>query len=269
METVEERRARLQILVAIARANEPIKPWERAYLEQEVEALGDGASITLDHILAESPSLNSLLKAITSSDSQQQIYHDAVKLAQLDGITPARQDLLERIRTAFQLPIIQKSFSSPTSTSPSDQSLIAGMNCMMTHSHRARRLVFDYAVGAAIIGLIPFGRFGFIQPMAIALLLVKMAKDVHAHWGFSPQQYPKLALNYLISGTIALFLGGMSWLLLSLLSLVVPVSSWILSALSSFIGVWSLGCMVNQLYWNRSRTNRSVLEAIASQQETN
>lgn len=78
METVEERRARLQILVAIARANEPIKPWERAYLEQEVEALGDGASITLDHILAESPSLNSLLKAITSSDSQQQIYHDAV-----------------------------------------------------------------------------------------------------------------------------------------------------------------------------------------------
>lgn len=302
MATAQEQQARLRVLVAIAQADGDLQPKNQVYLEQALKAIAPNSSLTLDQVLQEKPRLDSLLATITAPDLQQRIYYDAVNLIEFDGITAAKQRLLEHIRATFNLQassnkleispeaestrVVDKAFMPVSDQRPvpdqrpvsdqrpisdqrpvSDQSILIGMRRIVEHSHQARRLVFDYAVGVAIVGLIPGGRLWPIQVLAIALLLVKMMRDIRFHWGFPKGPSLDVILGHLSRGMSALIMTGVAWLCLFILSLLLPSLHGLALAISAFTLAWNLGQMTNHMCLNRCQRDTAALEIIAMQQD--
>ncbi|MEM7770327.1 MAG: DUF533 domain-containing protein [Cyanobacteria bacterium P01_A01_bin.37] len=278
MATAQEQQARLRVLVAIAQADGDVQPKNQAYLERALKAIAPNSSLTLDQMLQEKPSLDSLLATITTPELQQRIYHDAVNLIEFDGITAAKQQLLERICATFNIPAASTNPAivpeadpnqaiDQSSTFLADQSIIVGMRRIVEHSHQARRLVFDYAVGVAIVGLIPGGRLWPIQVLAIALLLIKMMRDIRFHWGFPKGPSLDVILGHLSRGMSALIMTGVAWLCLFILSLLLPSLRGLALAISAFTLAWSLGQMTNHMCLNRCQRDTDALEIIAMQQD--
>lgn len=288
----QEQQARLQVLVAIARADGDIQPWEQTLLEQAFRAIALPPSMSLDEILNETPPLESLLAQIRTPDIQKATYDEAIAFAQLDGITPAEHRLLERIQSTFKLqpasspsstalsstldepsdallfqdpaapPLVQATASSrPVPISDIDwaspaltgRSLVLGMRRIVEHSARARALVLDYAIGAAIIGLIPIPGLTLWQILAIALLLIKMMRDIGAYWGFPKGRDLFAIMGNLFGGIGALAMTFMAWLTMFLFGLIVPPLRSLSLAAAFFTLAWTLGQMTNQFYMSSSR----------------
>jgi uncharacterized protein (DUF697 family) len=292
MTTEQEQQARLQVLVAIARADGEIQPWERTLLEQALKAIAPRSSWSLDHILDEQPSLESVLGKITTPHLQQATYEEAIAFAQLDGITPAEHRLLERVRSAFKIQSSSTAIDAPSnlsfnhdpshhdpsppplspeasprtetaidwaSTALTGRSLILGMRRIVEHSAKARALVLDYAIGAAIIGLIPIPGLTLWQILAIALLLVKMMRDIGAYWGFPKGRDVFATIGNLFGGMGALAMTFMAWLTLFLIGLVLPPIRSLALAAAFFTLTWTLGQITNQFYMSSSRMDVAAL----------
>ncbi len=266
MTVEQEQLARLQILVAIARADGDIQPWEQTLLKQALLAIAPEFPMTLDQLLDAPATVDDLLARITTPDLQQTTYNEAIAFAQLDGITPAEHRLLERIRSAFKLQPMPSGLATShahtsdsaidwSSTALSGRSLILGMRRIVEHSHRARELVLDYAIGAAIIGLIPLSisHLWVWQILAIALLLIKMMRDVGDYWGFPKGRDMFSVIGNLFGGMGALGITLMAWLTLFLIGLLIPVIRSLALAAAFFTLTWTLGQVTNQFYMSSSR----------------
>lgn len=270
MTTEQEQLARLQILVAIARADGDVQPWERTLLGQACSAIAPKLDVTPEQLLSEKPALDALLAKITTPELQQTTYNEAIAFAQLDGITSTEYRLLERIRSTFKL---KASPSTPSdlqdaesateidwsSTVASGRSIILGMRRLVNHSHRARELVLDYAIGAAMIGLIPIPGVWLMQLLMIATLLIKMMRDVGAHWGFPKGRDVFALLGNLLGGIGALAIALMAWFTVFVIGLIVPLIRGLALAASLFALTWTLGQMTNHFYMSSSRLDITAL----------
>ncbi len=289
MTTEHEQQARLQVLAAIARADGEIQPWERTLLEQARLAIAPTSAIALEDLLDETTPLQSLLATITTSGLQKAVYEEAIAFAQLDGITPAEHRLLAQIRATFNLqsPLADaaNSFNTSRESAPSTsslsscipfqpkgaeevdwastaltgRSLILGMRRIVEHSARARALVLDYAIGSAIIGLIPILGLTLWQILAIALLLLKMMRDIGAHWGFPKERDIFAFAGNLFGGIGALAVAFMAWATLFLIGLMLPPVRSLALAAAFFTLTWTVGQITNQYYMSSSRMDVTAL----------
>ena len=270
MTTEQEHLARLQVLVAIARADGEVQPWEQTLLSQACSAIAPKLDVTPEQLLSEKPALDSLLAKITTPELQQITYNEAIAFAQLDGITLTEHRLLERIRSTFKLsalpstpPDLQDAESASeidwSSTAASGRSIILGMRRLVNHSHRARELVLDYAIGAAMIGLIPIPGVWLIQLLMMFVLLIKMMRDVGSHWGFPKGRDMFALLGNLLGGIGALAITLMAWFTVFVIGLVVPIIRGLALAASFFTLTWTLGQMTNHFYMSSSRLDIAAL----------
>lgn len=275
MPLLDETFARLKILVWVAQADGDIQPWEETILNQAIQALRPSHAIaepvTLDRLLSEPLSITEALSAIQSPEAQRATYEEAVAIAQLSGITSAEEQRLAQIRSAFHLDS-ESGNDEPASSvnwgdaSVSGRGVVLGMRRLINHSRQVRSLIFDYAIGAAIIGLIPIPHLLIFKLLGVAALILKMLRDIGSHWGF-----PKGVDGFAILGNLFGFVGAlaiafMAWLTVFGLGILYPSIRVLSLAAAISTLTWTLGQITNQYYMSSSRLDIAAMRRVIQYQ---
>lgn len=119
----------------------------------------------------------------------------------------------------------------------------------------SQRMVVDYALGQAIVGLF----HPFLTPVLVVavLLLAKMVWDIGRRWELAVPLNPVPILGLVLSVVGACTLALLAWLSCMVLGAVLPLGeSWALSA-ALLTGTWTLGASVNQFFMNGFLRRRS------------
>lgn len=113
---------------------------------------------------------------------------------------------------------------------------------------RARSLIFDYALGISILGLIPIPR-SFTLKLLLALgLIIKMIWDIGKLWRWRKGQ-DLLAIAGVFFGMLgALAMAFTAWITFIGLGVFVPYLKGLAIAASLFTVTWAIGQAVNQFF---------------------
>jgi hypothetical protein len=121
----------------------------------------------------------------------------------------------------------------------------------ISQCHRqARELILDYALGAAILGLLTFANLTTLILLVTAGLTVKMMRDIGAIWGFTKGQDMLAIAGNLFGGVGAFAMALMAWVTVIVLSIFIPLLSRFAISAALFTVVWMLGAATNQFYFN-------------------
>jgi len=265
----------------VAQADGSIQPWEKTVLNQVLQALHlsengvDGESITLDCLLNEPFSIEQALSVLRSPNLQQTTYEEALAIAQLDGLTPAEEKRLAYLRHVFHLQALPLETPEPTAAAAgldwadptvSGRGIVLGMRRLINHSRQIRSHILDYAIGAAIIGLIPIPQLFIVKLLAFTVLIFVMLRDIGSRWGF-PRGVDGLAIIGSLFGVMgACAIAFMAWLSFLGLGLILPsIRALTLAAIfASF--TWAIGQVTNQYYMSNSRLDVTALRRVLQRQ---
>jgi len=258
-ENRQEALVSLRILVCIAKADGTISSSEQTVLSEALEQLQPRPAETLQQLMAEDIPLAQLLPQIVEPAAQQAVYNAAHALAEQEGIHPAQQQLLDQIQRSFQISTADLTQSEATQldldTSAYD-SLTAGIHLVTQHNRQVRNLIFDYALGAAVIGLIPISGLLLLQLVGLIGLILKMRRDIGALWGF-PRGHDILAFVGNWFGSLgALGIALMAWLTMLAIGVFVPHLDSLARAAAFTTLTWAEGQVTNQFYMSSRRMDQ-------------
>lgn len=257
----------LQVLVCVAKADGNLSDAEQSILREAWEQLQPAPEgVTLQSLLTADQSLAQLLQNITTPDAQRAVYDAARSLAEQDSIQPAQQQLLNQIHATFRTSILDSSQSEASvgvnadtvSDTPPYKALITGIQVVSQHNCKARNLIFDYALGAAVIALIPIVIPGIwvIRILTLIVLIFKMRRDLAALWGF-PKGHDILARVGSGFGCLgALAVALMAWLTMSAIGAFVPYINSLALAAAFATLTWATGQLTNQFYFSSGRMDQ-------------
>ncbi len=121
------------------------------------------------------------------------------------------------------------------------------MNNSTTLNRQARGLILDFALGAAIVALMPIPYSIFLKIIILPVLLVLLVKRVIRLWqGYKPDAVAKLSL--LVSLAAAVLLGILGWLGGVVLGIRVPWLAGLAPGFAAFALFWGVGQAINHCY---------------------
>ena len=143
------------------------------------------------------------------------------------------------------------------------ESIMPGFNTVLQINYTVRRLIFDYALIAAILGLFRFYNLGSVLNFLTLLLLnLVMAIHISRHWRtFKDKKLvtiTNLSLSFLSSFVLAILVRG----LFSILSIFIPLFVVLNASVGHSILTLLFGRITNQLYLSAKRIDRQTLEEI-------
>lgn len=223
--------------------------------------------VTPESLLKERPRVDELLGQITTPELQQQLYRGVNTIARSKGNDAQELALLAKLRSAF-------GFSPELAASLAKQSLVAvpitspinstltGMAALIGREGDVRRLIFDYAMGAAIVGLIPLHGGGSLEMklVVVLVLVLKMVWDIRNYWG-RPGGQGVLAVVGNLFGFMAAVLGGLlAWVTLIGLGVVMPYAGAFAKAAGFATATWIAGQSTSQFYTSQKRPDLTALK---------
>lgn len=131
-------------------------------------------------------------------------------------------------------------------------------------NHAVRRLIFDYSLIAAILGLFRFYNdvADVLNFLTLLLLNIVMAINISRHWKTFKNKklvtITNLSLSFLGSFIIAILVRS----LFSILSLFVSVIVVLNASVGHALLTWLFGRATNQLYLSAKKIDRQTLEEI-------
>ena len=163
----------------------------------------------------------------------------------------------------FLEPEIDKPLTSQSSTEV--ESIMPGFNTALKINHAVRKLIFDYALVAAILGLFRFNDndVGNILNFLILLLLnLAMVIHINRYWRTFKNRkvitITSLILSFLSSFVVAVLIRGM----FSVLSLFIPIAIVLNASVGHALLTWLFGRATNQLYLSAKKIDRQTLSEI-------
>ena len=115
-------------------------------------------------------------------------------------------------------------------------------------NRKARSLILDYALGAAIVALFPLPNLGGWQAIALIVLNIFLVIGVARLWQF-PKGGDLLARIGILFGIAgAILLAFLAWLLVIAVGAVVPLLGTLAPGLAAFCYFWGVGQAVNHFY---------------------
>lgn len=223
--------------------------------------------VTPESLLKERPRVDEHLGQITTPELQQQLYRGVNTIARSRGIDAQESALLAKLRSAF-------GFSPELAASLAKQPLVAvpitssisstltGMAALIGREGDVRRLIFDYAMGAAIVGLIPLHGGGSLELklLVVLVLVLKMIWDIRNCWG-RPGGQGVLAVMGNLFGFMAAVLGGfLAWVTLISLGVVMPYVGAFAKAAGFATATWIAGQSTSQFYTSQKRPDLTALK---------
>jgi len=263
-----EKIACLEVLAAVANLNGDPTPQEfEAFLAalNTFQPLPPG--ITPERLLAQSPEIAPLLNDIQTPELQQQVYRGAFAIARSKGIDPQEAKVLNDLKSAFNLSpeLAQALEKQPLVYATSGgviNSALAGMASLIGREGEIRRMIFDYAMGAAIVGLVPLNGGGSleIKLLIVSVLILKMIWDIRKLWG-RPRGQDILAIVGQVFGVLGAIIAGVfAWGTMIGLSALVPYAGAFAKAAGFATATWLAGIAANQFYTSSKRPDYTALK---------
>jgi uncharacterized protein (DUF697 family) len=225
--------------------------------------------VTPETLLANTPELGSLLEYIQSPERQQQVYRGACAIARSKGIDPQEAAALSQMQSAFSLsPAMAKTLAKQPLPMAGGRggglmnSALAGMAYLIGREGDVRRLIFDYSLGAAIVGLIPLTGGGTLEVklIVVLLLVLKMIWDIRKLWG-RPRGQDVLAIIGNVFGFIGAALAGfLAWATFIGLGVIIPYAGAFAKAAGFATATWVVGQATNQFYTSQKRPDLTALK---------
>jgi uncharacterized protein (DUF697 family) len=266
--TDAEKLACLETLAAVAKLNGNPTPLEFEAFMAAVNGFAPlPLGVTPEGLLHDSAPVDHWLPQIQTPELQQQVYRGAVAIARSKGIDPQEAALLSRLREAFGLtPEMVKALTRQPLRARSSEvamnSALTGMAALIGREGEVRRLIFDYALGAAIVGLVPLRGGGTleIKLLIVLVLILKMTWDIRTLWG-QPQGQDVLAvLGNLFGFMAAVVAGFLAWVTTVALGVVLPYAGAFAAAAAFATATWVAGQSTNQFYTSQKRPDFSALQ---------
>jgi uncharacterized protein (DUF697 family) len=124
-------------------------------------------------------------------------------------------------------------------------------NISQEHLYRqVRNLILDYALGVALLGLIPITGFLTLKLIVAAAIEVKMMWDVGRLWQFPKGQDILAVLGNLFGALGAITLALMVWLTFFGVGVFIPYVGSFAPASALFTFTWMIGQATHQFYAN-------------------
>lgn len=224
--------------------------------------------LTPEGLLATPKALEPLLAQIHTPERQQQVYRGACDILRRQGIKPHEAKALSQLAAAFEFtPELAQSLAkqplvTPNSHSAMLNSALAGINSLVRREGEVRRLIFDYALGAAIVGLIPITGGGSLEVKLLVVLglILKMIWDIRALWG-KPRGQDVLAVIGNIFGFLGAVVGGfLAWATMIGLGVIIPFVGAFAKAAGFATATWIVGQSTNQFYTSQKRPDLTALK---------
>jgi hypothetical protein len=113
---------------------------------------------------------------------------------------------------------------------------------------KARNLILDYALGAAIVALLPIPNIGIWQAIALVLLNILLVIGIARLWQFQKGGDFLARVGVLFGIAGAVLMGLLVWLLTVALGAVVPLVGALAPGMGAFCYFWGMGQAVNHFY---------------------
>ena len=131
------------------------------------------------------------------------------------------------------------------------KAIAPGVRVIIKIGQRVTNSIFDYALGAAILGLIPvYGRW--IPEIRITLLIllnIKMVINIGGFWGYHRQG--NLAIIGCLIAIIGSFIIGIiTWLAVFITGLFIPFLDSLARAFGYAVFTWNVGRAVSRYYYS-------------------
>ena len=136
-----------------------------------------------------------------------------------------------------------------------------GVRVIIKIGQRVRNSIFDYALGAAILGLIPvYGRWiPEIRVTLLVLLNLKMIVNIGRFWGYHRGQGSLAIFGCIVAVVGAFTLGILSWFVVFIAGLFIPFLDSLARAAGYGIFTWNVGKAVSQYYYSPQMLNIEAL----------
>lgn len=257
METsTNEGAACLRALVAVAKADGKITAEERAALDTAIGSLPEPGD--LQRYLDEDPDFDKLLGEIRSAEAREQLWQSAYGMIHADGTaSPEEQELLDKIRTSFQIDEAKVSTTKRLFEETKDTLLPSNIEAISDPVKRQKEIdqdVLKYSVLSAVLGAFPVPGIAIATDLAIVGLQVKLVRDIGQYWG---HKVGKDAVKSLLAG---LGLGTGARIAVSNLAKLVPIWGSAFGAATAFATTWALGKIANRYFESGQKADLAQLK---------
>ena len=263
----QEAIASLKLLACLAKADGTLHPEENKILIEAWQKLQQLTAfpedITVASILSEDIVIEEILPQINTPKIQTALYKVAYILAEIDGIAPAEQEILDKIETNFQsldrdFLVDNDSLAKLAVQSPRD--FIEAIAFQLVSVKEVRDLILDYAIGIAILGFNPIPGINLVANVIACGLILKMIRDIGAKWGYPKEQDALAIIGSIFGGIGALAAALTSWATLSLVSIYVPIIGEFAAASFFFTLTFAIGQATNQFYLSGRQLDAAALK---------
>lgn len=134
----------------------------------------------------------------------------------------------------------------------STDSIALGIELIIAIGRKVRSCILDYALGAAVLGLIPvYGRWiPAIRLTLLVILNLKMIFNVGRFWGYHRRQGFLATVGCILAIVGSLALAIMVWLAVLAVGLFVPLIDSLARAAAYGVLTWSIGRTVSQYFYS-------------------
>ena len=255
-----EKRACLYALAAVANLDGTPTPLELdAFLKALTTFQPWPPDLTPEGLLNQRPNLAEHLPHVTTPGRQQQLYQAAFGILRSKGITRQESAALAQLRSTFGIePALARRLERrPLQALPPDtvNSTLTGMVAMIYREGQVRRMIIDYCMATAIVGLVPIRGGGSLEIKFLVVLglILKMIWDIRSLWG-KPQGQDALAVLGNFFGFVwAVMAGFLAWGTVIALGVILPYAGAFAVAAGFTTATWIAGQSTNQFYTSPQR----------------
>lgn len=263
-----EKLACLEVLAAVARINGDPTPQE---FEAFLAAIGLfhplPAEFRPERLLSDRTPVDDWLSQVQTPTLQHQVYRGAYAIARSKGINPEEATLLAHMRQQFELSpdmaqaLVRQSLPLNRSTLVANSAL-AGMAALIGREGEVRRLIFDYCLGTAMVGLVPLRGGGVLEVkfLVVLLLILRMIWDIRRLWGQPRGQDALAMVGNMFGFMAAVIVGFLAWGTVVGLGVVLPYAGAFAQAAGFASATWLAGQSTNQFYTSAKRPDAVALQ---------
>jgi uncharacterized protein (DUF697 family) len=118
-----------------------------------------------------------------------------------------------------------------------------------------RNLILDYALGAAIVALLPIPNIGVLQAIALVVLNVLLVIGISRLWQFQKGGDCLARVGILFGVAGAILMGFLVWLCMVVVGVIVPLIGALAPGVVAFCYFWGIGQTVHHFYLSKVPTS--------------
>lgn len=240
--------ASLMVLVRLAIADGQLEEPERELLNEALQALDLPAEITVERLLDDRTSLDTLFGQINSPIIREKVYQSAYLMARVDGsLESTEEELLHRIQTRLSLSTSQVEKLHALVDEAQSLSIAEQVEAITDPNQREAAVNTNIrlmSVMHAVSGAMPIPGFSIVTHLMIYKDQVELVQKIGRIWGY-PADYQSPALNQALFGTLGATAARVA---LANVALLVPGWGSVIGASTAFSMTWAIGELTQKFF---------------------